>query len=67
MIQADAAKKSMFARPAIFAVLFLATMAGSLRLAGLALTPGGFGILDLAALVLFASPWPGWSRDSRMP
>ena len=49
----------MFARRAIFAVLFLVTMAGSLWLAAVALTPGGFGILDLAALVLFAVtlPW----------
>src|SRR5438105_6826963 len=59
MIQAEAAEKSMFARRAAFAVLFLVTMAGSLWLAALALTPGGFGILDLAALVLFAVilPW----------
>ena len=49
----------MFARRAAFAVLFLVTMAGSLWLAVLALMPGGFGILDLAALVLFAVilPW----------
>ena len=49
----------MFARRVIFAVLFLVTMAGSLWLAALALTPGGFGILDLAALFLFAVtlPW----------
>ena len=59
MIQADAAEKSMFARRATFAVLFLVTMAGSLWLAAVALAPGGFGILDLAALVLFAVtlPW----------
>src|SRR5438067_2377943 len=59
MIQAEAAEKSMFARRAAFAVLFLVTMAGSLWLAVLALMPGGFGILDLAALVLFAVilPW----------
>jgi membrane glycosyltransferase len=59
MIQADAGDKSIFARRAIFAVLFLATMAGSLWLAALALTPGGFGILDLAALLLFVVilPW----------
>ena len=59
MIQADAAEKSMFARRAIFAVLFLATMAGSLWLAALALTPGGFGIFDFAALALFTVtlPW----------
>ena len=49
----------MFARRAIFAVLFSVTMAGSLWLAALALAPGGFGILDMAALLLFAVtlPW----------
>jgi membrane glycosyltransferase len=59
MIQADAAEKSMFARRTTFVVLFLVTMAGSLWLAAEALTPGGFGILDIAALVLFAItlPW----------
>jgi membrane glycosyltransferase len=59
MIQADAAEESMFARRATFAVLFLATMAGSLWLAALALAPGGFGILDLATLALFTVtlPW----------
>ncbi|MEP6837340.1 MAG: glucans biosynthesis glucosyltransferase MdoH [Bradyrhizobium sp.] len=59
MTQADAARKSMFARRMTFAVLFSVTMAGSLWLGVLALTPGGFGILDLAALVLFAVtlPW----------
>ena len=59
MIQADAAEKSMFARRATFAVLFSVTMAGSLWLAALALAPGGLGILDLAALLLFAVtlPW----------
>ncbi len=59
MTQAAAAEKSVFARRMTFAVLFLVTMAGSLWLAALALTPGGFGILDVAALVLFAItlPW----------
>ncbi len=59
MTQAEAADKSIFARRAVFAVLFLVTMAGSLWLAAVALMPGGFGILDLAALVLFAItlPW----------
>jgi membrane glycosyltransferase len=59
MIPAEAAEKSMFARRAVFAVLFLVTMVGSLWLAAVALTPGGFGILDAAALVLFAVtlPW----------
>jgi membrane glycosyltransferase len=59
MIQTDAAEKSMFARRATFAVLFSLTMAGSLWLAALALAPGGFGIFDLTALLLFAVtlPW----------
>src|SRR6185369_8637084 len=59
MTQAEVADKSMFARRAIFAVLFLVTMAASLWLAAVALTPGGFGILDVAALILFAVtlPW----------
>ena len=59
MLQANTAERNMFTRRVIFAVLFLVTMAGSLWLAALALTPGGFGILDLAALFLFAVtlPW----------
>jgi membrane glycosyltransferase len=59
MIQAHSAEKSMFARRAIFATLFSVTMAGSLWLAALAMAPGGYGILDLAALLLFAAtlPW----------
>jgi membrane glycosyltransferase len=59
MIPAEVAEKSMFARRAVFAVLFLVTMVGSLWLAAVALTPGGFGILDVAVLVLFAVtlPW----------
>ena len=49
----------MFARRATFAVLFSVTMAGSLWLASMALAPGGFGMFDLAALLLFAVtlPW----------
>ena len=59
MTRADAAEKSMFARRSAFAALFLVTMAGSLWLAVLALTPGGLGIFDIAALALFAItlPW----------
>jgi len=47
------------ARRVVFAALFVITMAASLWLAVLALAPGGFGILDLAALALFAAtlPW----------
>ena len=43
----------------LFAVLVALTMAGSLGLAALALSPGGFGVLDIALLVLFAVtlPW----------
>ena len=49
----------MFARRAAFAVLFSLIMAGSLGLAALALSPGGLGIFDVIALVLFAItlPW----------
>ena len=59
MTQAEAADQSMFARRAVFAVLFSVTMAGSLWLAAVALAPGGLGILDLAVLLLFAVtlPW----------
>jgi len=43
----------------LFAVLFVATMAGSLVLAAVALSPGGLGTIDLALLALFAItlPW----------
>ena len=43
----------------LFCVLFVATMAGSLALAALALSPGGFSIIDITLLVLFAVtlPW----------
>ena len=49
----------MFARRALFAVLFLVTMVGSLCLAAVALSPGGLGFLDVVALALFAItlPW----------
>ena len=49
----------MFGRRLLFAILFVATMAGSLALAALALSPGGIGIIDLALLALFAVtlPW----------
>ncbi|WOH67901.1 glucans biosynthesis glucosyltransferase MdoH [Bradyrhizobium sp. BWA-3-5] len=59
MIETDAAGKIMFARRALFAVLFLVTMVGSLCLAALALSPGGFGIFDVVVLGLFAItlPW----------
>jgi membrane glycosyltransferase len=59
MIETDAAGKIMFARRAAFAVLFALTLAGSLCLAALALSPGGLGFFDIVALVLFAFtlPW----------
>jgi membrane glycosyltransferase len=55
----DAAEKTMFARRVTFAALFVVTMAGSLGLAALALSPGGFGFFDVVALALFAVtlPW----------
>ena len=58
-IQADAAGNDLFGRRLLFGVLFAATMAGSLVLAALALAPGGFGIIDIALLALFAVtlPW----------
>ena len=59
MMQAHLAEESVLARRVLFAVLFVATMAASLWLAALALAPGGFGVLDIAALVLFSVtlPW----------
>jgi len=58
-IQANAAGNDLFGRRVLFAVLFAATMAGSLALAALALTPGGLGIIDITLLALFAVtlPW----------
>ena len=53
------AETSATARRTIFAVLFAVTMVASLWLAALALAPGGFSVLNVAALVLFALilPW----------
>src|SRR5690348_1503569 len=58
-MQACLAEESVIARRLTFAALFVAMMAASLWLAVIALAPGGFGILDLTALVLFAAtlPW----------
>ena len=52
-------EKIMTGRRVLFVVLFAATMAGSLALAALALSPGGFSVVDIAILVLFAVtlPW----------
>ncbi len=49
----------MTARRLLFAVLFAATMAGSLWLMALALSAGGFGFVDFVLLALFALtlPW----------
>jgi membrane glycosyltransferase len=54
-----AAGNDIFGRRVLFVVLFAVTMAGSLALAALALSPRGFGMLDLTLLVLFAAtlPW----------
>jgi membrane glycosyltransferase len=59
LTQACLAEESVVARRFAFAALFVVTMAASLWLAVIALAPGGFGILDLTALVLFAAtlPW----------
>jgi membrane glycosyltransferase len=59
MIETDLAEENMFGRRLLFAVLFLLTMAGSLCLAALALSPGGLGLFDLVVLALFAItlPW----------
>jgi membrane glycosyltransferase len=58
-LQTEAAGNDLFGRRVLFAVLFAATMIGALALAALALTPGGFGIVDIALLTLFAItlPW----------
>ena len=58
-LQADTAGSDISGRRVLFAVLFAATMIGALALAALALTPGGFGIVDITLLALFAItlPW----------
>jgi membrane glycosyltransferase len=59
-MRADTAGNEMFGRRVLFAVLFAATMAGSLTLAALALAPGGgLGPIDVTLLALFAMtlPW----------
>ena len=50
---------SVFARRLLFAGLVAATTLGVLTLAVLALAPGGYGVLDLALLILYAIalPW----------
>src|SRR5664279_1159721 len=58
-MRTEAAGNDLFGRRVLFAVLVAATMAGVLALAALALTPGGFGIVDIILLALFAVtlPW----------
>ena len=58
-MQAAAAENDIFGRRVLFAGLFATTMAGSLALAALALAPGGFGVIDITLLALFAVtlPW----------
>jgi membrane glycosyltransferase len=58
-MQAEGAGNDIFGRRVLFAILFATTVAGSLALAALALAPGGFGILDIMLLALFAVtlPW----------
>ena len=53
------AGKIMTGRRVLFAALFVATMAVMLGLTALALSAGGFGIVDVAILMLFAVtlPW----------
>jgi membrane glycosyltransferase len=57
--KADTAPNALTARRALFTALFVVTMAGSLALAALALSPGGFSGLDITLLALFAItlPW----------
>jgi len=58
-MQADTAEHNLFVRRVAFGVSFVITMAASLGLAALALAPGGWGLLDIAALLLLAVvlPW----------
>ncbi|HJS61985.1 MAG TPA: glucans biosynthesis glucosyltransferase MdoH [Pseudolabrys sp.] len=53
------ARREMTWRRALFALLFAATMVGSLALAAFALSPGGLDAVDIALLALFAItlPW----------
>jgi len=58
-IKINPAASVMTGRRVLFAVLAGVTMAGMLALMAIALSAGGFGIVDLAILVLFAVtlPW----------
>jgi membrane glycosyltransferase len=58
-LQANATGNDISGRRVLFAVLFAITMAGVLVLAALALAPGGFDVIDMTLLALFAVtlPW----------
>jgi membrane glycosyltransferase len=58
-MHADRSEDNLFVRRVLFAVSFAVTMLGTLGLAALALAPGGWGLLDITALVLIATilPW----------
>jgi len=55
----SAAGREITWRRALFALLFTATMVGSLALAAFALSPGGLDAVDIVILVLFSItlPW----------
>jgi membrane glycosyltransferase len=57
--QADATGNAMAGRRVLFAALMAVTMAGSIALAALALSPAGFSTIDIILIVLFAItlPW----------
>jgi membrane glycosyltransferase len=57
--ETDAVGNDLFGRRVLFVVLFTATVAGTLALAALALSPGGISVIDLALLALLAVtlPW----------
>jgi membrane glycosyltransferase len=59
LIDADVAGNDVLGRRVLFAILFTATVVGSLVLAAVALAPGGFGVVDITLLTLFAVtlPW----------
>ena len=59
LANATRARSFMTGRRVLFGVLFATTMAGSLALMAIALSPGGLGIVDFAILALFTVtlPW----------
>ena len=56
--QADATGNAMAGRRVLFAALMAVTMAGSIVLAALALSPAGFSTIDIMLIVLFAITLP---------